>query len=346
MKKWFWIILCVNTLIIRQILKNYPNVVEEYYSRGIFIWIRYFFDKLGSITSFSVACVLIIFLVYFKFIRKIREFTFSKNSILQASLSLLNLIAGLLFFFLILWGFNYLRLPLAQNIGLENMPLNISELSDELDFAKNEVVNIKLFMLNNITIPDNYVELIKRDVTQKMTTWGLYDGGNPPVRILSPKGILLHFSTSGIYFPFTGECNIDGGLHPLQIPYTLAHEIAHGLGFTNEGDCNFIAYAATQNSDNQYIKYSAALNYYREVAAQYKSYEPEKYRAFRKKLPPEIIADLDEINAKMIGYKDWFPEVRDFTYDTFLKSQGIKEGLKSYSTVIALARFERLQCRD
>ena len=53
-------------------------------------------------------------------------------------------------------------------------------------------------------------------------------------RQILPQGILLRISTAGFYNPLTGECNIDKGLHPLQKPFVMAHELFHGMGITGE----------------------------------------------------------------------------------------------------------------
>ncbi|MCB0582976.1 MAG: DUF3810 family protein, partial [Phaeodactylibacter sp.] len=71
----------------------------------------------------------------------------------------------------------------------------------------------------------------------------------------------------GLYFPFTGEGHIDAGLHPLQKPYVMAHELAHGYGFGDEGTCNFLGYLACIGSDDPVIAYIGHLNYWRTLAA-------------------------------------------------------------------------------
>ncbi|RQH28738.1 DUF3810 family protein, partial [Okeania hirsuta] len=50
-----------------------------------------------------------------------------------------------------------------------------------------------------------------------------------------PKGIFMRFSSSGLYFPFTGQGQVDAGLHPLQWPYVMTHEMGHAYGFGDEG---------------------------------------------------------------------------------------------------------------
>jgi len=160
-------------------------------------------------------------------------------------------------------------------------------------------------------------------------------------RQLQPKGILLRFSTAGVYFPWTGESNIDAGLHPIQIPFTMAHEFAHGYGFTDEGTCNFLAYLACIQSENKMFQYSGHLSYWRYLASSYRRFDRENYTAYFKTLPKGIIADLYAIDANSDKYPNILPELRDAAYDTYLKTQGIGEWMKSYSRIVMLVKAWR-----
>ncbi len=148
----------------------------------------------------------------------------------------------------------------------------------------------------------------------------------------------MRISTAGFYLPFTGECNIDAGLHPIQLPFVVAHEYAHAYGITDEGSCNFLAYLSCNQSADPFVRYAGSLSYWRYIAGNYQAYYPKEYALFRKQLPKGIIADLDAINANGRKYPDILPRVRDFAYDSYLKSQGIEEGLESYSRIIMLVK--------
>ena len=123
----------------------------------------------------------------------------------------------------------------------------------------------------------------------------------------------------------------------MQVPFTWAHEFTHGYGITSEAACNFIAYLACKESDDPLIQYAGHLGYWRYVASNYKSAEREKYTNFRKTLPSTIKLDLQSIYDNGDLYPDILPQVRDFIYGSFLKSQGISDGLKNYSKVVRMA---------
>ena len=150
---------------------------------------------------------------------------------------------------------------------------------------------------------------------------------------------MFRFGISGIYMPFVGEANMDAANYFLEKPFTLAHEISHGLGWTDEGTCNFIAYLACTQSKNPFLKYSGYISYYRYAAPAYRRFNNEDYKKFRETLSPDFRNDLDAINKSIQKYPLWFSS--DALNDTFLKAQGVKAGINSYNQVILLVRAWR-----
>lgn len=348
----YWIGFGVLTILLRMFLIGRPELVEQWYSRGLFQWIRTLSDWTIGWIPIPVLYLLILFLPFFlirKFVKNIRLANGGKAKMTTVVFSLLSFIGGVVALFLWSWGFNYLRVPIEQQIGIEPVPLSLGELKEELDILTVEIIEMRRKIpteynnaLTDVFIPENLSFLIQETMATCMSDLGYPVSRNLPVRTLL-RGSLLRIGTAGFYLPFTGECNIDEGLHPLQKPYVLAHEMAHGQGIGDEGSCNFIAYLSCINSNNTFVKYSGYLSFWRTLAVNYRRQSPTEYRAFRSTLPPGIIADLDAINTNSRLYPDIFPDLRDKTYDAFLKTQGIKEGMKNYNRVIVLERAFRLK---
>lgn len=166
--------------------------------------------------------------------------------------------------------------------------------------------------------------------------------GRPRLRQLAPKGILLRWSTAGVYWPWAGEGNIDAGLHPLQKPAIAAHELAHAYGFGDEGTCTFWAWLAGQETTDPTLQYAFKLAYWRRIAGKLRQLEPEAYWGWRaENLHPGIRNDLQAIYDNSELYKDIAPVIRDVTYDAYLKAQGIQEGLLNYGKVVRLVEGYR-----
>ncbi|GGG66770.1 hypothetical protein GCM10007332_31960 [Epilithonimonas arachidiradicis] len=63
----------------------------------------------------------------------------------------------------------------------------------------------------------------------------------------------------GYYNPFTAEAQYNPNIPSTQLPFTLAHEMAHQLGYAREQEASFIAYLSAKNSNNKELRYSCQL---------------------------------------------------------------------------------------
>jgi hypothetical protein len=250
----------------------------------------------------------------------------------------LNCAGFLIFSFLFLWGFNYARPSFSQQIGLTIEKPDTLALRQELEIAANEAISIRKILENDPLskngFPSDFEDKMRSDVSLFLEKQGFNAGGRLRGREISPDGLLFRFGISGIYMPFTGESSIDNALHPLEKPFTMAHELAHGYGWTEEATANFVAYLACINSADNYTRYSGFINYYRYVASNYRRINPEAYKVFRATLPEGFRHDLEAINQRLLKYPTWFST--DKINDIFLKSQGVTEGVASYSRIVVL----------
>ncbi len=339
------IFLGITTLLLRFLLSFFPYLTEVVYSRFLFSVIRYGMDYTIGWCPWPFSYVLILVLLIYLIYRIIGFFKLNaeERSVIHVLLSLLSGFGFVVFLFMFLWGFNYARVSMEKQIGISSSKIDIHTLKRELEISTLELIAARQQVEiegGNVQWQDHPEDLesVLRDlVANKMSELGYPVPGKVRGRILRPKGILLVLSTAGVYNPFSGECNIDKGLHPLQVPFTWAHEFTHGYGITSEASCNFIAYLACKESNNSLIKYAGHLGYWRYVASNYKSIEREKYVTFRKDLPSEITLDLQSIYDNGDLYVDILPELRDLIYGSFLKSQGISDGLQNYSKVVRMA---------
>ena len=357
--KWKWVILCALSLLIRMLASFKPEWVESIYSRGIFLFIRWLFDIslafspipliyfFYAITIFWLIKCLLIF-----FIKKPKaklDYMPPRSDlgerIRDGFFALLSFASCLLFFFMILWGFHFARVPFHQQIGITIQPLDSISLKKELETAsieaikaRNEVTLNKIF--DTITSPD-LESKIRKDVSVLMYNNNFPFHSRLRGRQLKPDGILFRFGISGIYMPFVGESNIDNGIHPFEKPFTMAHEMAHGYGWTDEASANFVAYLSCIGSSDAFTRYSGYLMYYRYVASNYRRFNTEGYKKFRETLPEGFKNDLKAINDRIQSYQTWVDT--EGVNNIFLKSQGIKDGTASYSRVVTWVYSWRLK---
>lgn len=348
-KQIIWISLGGLAVLLRLVLG--AEVIEQVYSRGLFLGVRWLIDTFLAWLPIPLLYLFLIGLFFFlgrNIIRWYKNTQHWKTKAIQALMGIFAFLGGTIFFFLILWGFNYGRVPVSTQLGLELKPLTLEELKEELRLETQAIVNIRR-QVPGITdsafsaslLPPNLETILREDLKSRLQYHNFPTPGKVRGLLMYPKGIFLRFSSAGLYFPWTGEGHIDAGLHALQIPSVMAHEMAHGYGFGDEGTCSFWAYLACIHSDYASIAYVAHLDYWRNLAADYRRYEPDAYRKFRKELPKGIQADLDAINETLLKYPDIMPRLRYVAYDAYLRTQGIKEGMLNYDRVTMLVHAWR-----
>ena len=272
------------TYFLLRILVRHEGLAEQVYGGFVYPVIRGAFGYTLSFLPFPaiylVALILLVIL-YKTAIRPLLSRNWTWKSFVMGLLSTAGAVFSL---FYILWGFNYARPGVIDRMELYAMPLDTSALIEEFDYATEELLSWSVKNEENIrTGIQGYTKGQESDladfVRKVVTPLGYDNVSRPRGRRIFPKGILMRFSTAGIYIPFSGEGHVDAGMLPVQLPFTMAHELAHGFGVTNEGECNFVAYLACKDSDDPVIRYSGLLSYWRYIASEYRRRFPEEYKA-------------------------------------------------------------------
>ncbi len=342
LRKYFFVLLALVCIVLN--LSASQAWIEKYYARGLYVIVRGVFDSTLFFLPVAGMYFLAVGIIYFAF-RFIRIFfdkkLLFKQRIFQAILYLIRFVGGVVSAFYILWGFNYSRIPLKKQLNLTLTVPDSNDLKRELILSAQETEAALINFKNSANNADiKYLEkkaledTVRTAVFKILHTLKLPIPGTPRGREIKPDGIMFRFGISGIYLPFTGEANIDAANNILEKPFTLAHEMCHGLGWTDEGACNFLAYLACTQSTNTFLKYSGCISYYRYAAPAYRRVNNEAYKKFRETLSPGFRRDLDDINKTIQRYPLWFSS--DALNDTFLKSQGVKAGISSYNQVVLL----------
>ncbi|MEP3836238.1 MAG: DUF3810 domain-containing protein [Algibacter sp.] len=325
-----------------KLLSNYPDVVELYYSNGLYPLISKIFRLTLGWLPFSFGDLL----YTFAGIYMIRWFYKNRKRLRKDTKNwLTEVFAAAAFIYMafhLFWGLNYYRLPLHKSLNIEHdytteqlleVTKSLIEKSNALHFeiAKNDTIkaDIKLSKKDIFEmVPAGYANLKKQFPNLKYSPTSLKRS------IYSYP--LTYMGFSGYLNPLTNEAQVDGLIPVFKFSTTSAHEIAHQLGFAAENEANFIAFMATTNHDNIYFKYSGytfALRFclneiYRRDEALYESI-------------------IDSVNTGILkNYK----EVRDFWeahenpiepyfksfYGNFLKANRQSKGMQSYNYVVAL----------
>ena len=148
-------------------------------------------------------------------------------------------------------------------------------------------------------------------------------------RIMSDTGIL------GYYNPFTSEVQFNPHLPDTYIPFTLAHESAHQIGFAREQEANFIGFLIGKNAENPDLKYSTDYFVLKNLLNYYADKNPDYVRRILQKYPTGM--KRDRLNEKAFAkrHEGWLDRFFGISNDLFLKSNK-QEGSVTYSYFINL----------
>jgi len=345
-----WIKLGLSAILIRILFGFQPQWCESIYSRGIYPWIRSFFDYTLGLLPFAAIYIFDILLVIWLIIigtRFIKSVFIQKEGFLGKGYgkSILAFFMGLIFWFLFLWGYNYARVPMAEQIELD-IPesMNFEAIWKEAQYIKQicietrqQIPDIDTNALTAVVYPNNLEEIMRSSLKEVLKEYGYDYSGNVRGRFVQPNGILLRFNSSGVYFPFTGEGHVDNGLHHISKPFTIAHELGHGYGFGSEDVCNFLGFLACIRSNNPAIRYSGYLMYWRYVYGSLMEFMTEEdYQTERSTISRGMHNDIEATYATLESYPALIPFLQPAVYDVFLKVQGVKDGIESYDRMILL----------
>ena len=149
------------------------------------------------------------------------------------------------------------------------------------------------------------------------------------------SALALFFRISGVdgmHAPLLLETLLNPDLTPPERPAVLAHEWAHLSGYAPEADASFVGLLSALRADPS-SRYSAWLTIFDDAVGQLPVSEQ---RSFLARLGPGPQADRQAISLRLRSRVDVVARASWETYDRYLKSQGVREGLQSYSRVIQL----------
>ena len=122
--KYFWIILGVLSFGVDRIMATAPDWVDMFYFRGVFQGFRWIYDHtLGFLPIPVVYITLVVFVIYTariftKMIKNAKDAHWL-SGLGEGLLGLLAFFGGSVFFFYLLWGYNYNRSNIYADLDMQ-----------------------------------------------------------------------------------------------------------------------------------------------------------------------------------------------------------------------------------
>ncbi len=355
-----WIALGLLTLMVKGIFSLAPQLCEKLYSRGLFLVFRWVWDHTLALMPFPLLWLILASLPAYWLLRRQqkRKHNALRERIphrgLRALLNALGFVGFASFTFQWMWAFHYQRLPVAEVLQLDAQPLDEEAIRDEFAFATQQLLASRL-LLGDTTLPYDALwssspadaKVVREKLSTALEICGYPTPGRVRIKAVYPPGALMYFGANGIYLPWAGESYYPADLPTCHLPFLTAHEMAHGYGFADEGTANFWAYVACHTptaSSSSYdapLHYSADLHYWKYVAREMYKVDTLAYSTVRRTLPKGIQLDLLAERQHGEKYDTWFSGFSFRAYNSYLKSQGVRDGYTSYSRIVCLVRAWR-----
>src|SRR5690554_3559921 len=322
----------VPLLLIVELLKQFPEVVETYYSLGLY-------PIISSIFRFTLGWVPFSFgdLIYgFAIVYMARWFIVNRRRIIRdTKLWLIDVVAFISIIFIafhLFWAMNYHRLPLHESLNLD------AEYSTEQLLTVTE----KLIKKSNAV----HLELTKNDSNKINLVPKGYEAieNEFPHLKYHPKSIkkslfslpLTYMGFSGYLNPLTNEAQINSYIVPYRFPVVASHEVAHQLGYAKENEANFIGGLAAINHQDPYFNYSGYTFLLKHCLLEIYKRDNELYFDILKTVNKGILKNYQEVQNFWDSYQNPAEPLFKKTYNSYLIANNQKEGMESYSYVVAL----------
>lgn len=329
-------------IIFVKVLAFFPEVVEQYYSNGLYVYTSQFERTVLGKIPFSFGDVMYGILIIYLLISiwKTRN-----NWHLKWKNNLLKVLSGLSIFYFtfhLLWAFNYYRVPLFEKLNIKRnySDADLYAFTEKL-IAKTNEVHYAITHNKNQKVSNPY----SQDSIFKMTQNGYsalakeypFFKYEIPSRKKSLFSLPLTYMGFGGYLnPFTNESQVNYKLPMYGFPNVVCHEMAHQIGFASESECNFIGFMACIKNDDLYFQYAAYTSALRYCLENVIMKDESKFKVFKPTINPGIIENYKESERFWDQYDTFIDKAFHAFYDQFLKANQQKDGLESYSKFVDL----------
>ena len=326
---------------------SFPNAVEDYYSNGVNKLTIEMLNGISGATHFSIAeLILICLAIIITYVIIHATFVLLMKKTINATgyiLRILSSISVLYFGFVLLWGLNYYRLPFADLAHLQVRPSSVPELAgvcakiiDRANALREQVIECEDGVMRareSKSYLFGHAAAGYQEAAKKIPALG-GSYGRPKGVILSK--VLSYLGISGVYFPFTGEANVNTLLPDALLPSTICHELAHQRGFAREDEAEYIAYVTCNSNANPEYRYSGTLLALLRAMGMLGAYDSGRYERLREKYSAGVQRDLRDISSFWDEYAGAFSTLTRNINDIYLKSNRQKEGVYSYDRMVDL----------
>lgn len=296
-----------------------------------------------SVGELMIACVLIggvVWLIWTVVLVILRR---DGRQILRRTLAFVAAVLWIWAAFCWMWNAAYGAASFQERSGLQAEMFSVEELTQVTAYFAQQAADY------STQVPRNEAGLFDEDMES------LFDRGADVYCVLSAKFPCLDLLPSvsakplfcsrlqsilgftGMYFPFTGEANVNIDAPECLVPATIAHEMAHQRMVASELEANFVGIAACVTSGDVSFQYSGYLMGLLQLCNALYPVDAQAWRDIvAQYFTPQLAADWNDNNAYWAALESPLEDAAEQAYDSFLKGNGQTLGVRSYGACVDL----------
>jgi hypothetical protein len=260
-------------------------------------------------------------------------------------------LAGLCYLsFLLVWGLNHRRLPVAELAGLDPRPARPSELAelcaelvDRADAMRVGRLEDEGGVMRLSAGREGTLERVAAgfDAAAGATRLPLGEGPNaaPKRPLVSP--LLWRLGITGIYVPFTAEAHVNATVPDPDLPFVASHEMAHQRGFAREDEASWVGQLACAHHPDADFRYSGALLMSLHAMGALLRADRSAHTALAARRSEGVRRDMEALHEWSRRAEGPPRRAARRLNDAYLRSQGDADGVRSYGRVVDLLLAER-----
>lgn len=331
------------------LLAGSPEGIERVYSNHIYTAISWSLQTITGFVSFPVGQVLLYsgtaLLIWVSY-RLVRRLWINLQSIQRVTFHVVvhSLVAVSIFYFLFMfvWGLNYYRLPFSQIAGYNvKGPYAVAELEQlcqilvaEANLQRELVPEDAQGVMQLPGSPEETLHKALLGYAEAAKSYPELKGTFGPAKQVFFPQLMSFMGIGGIYFPFTGEANINMHQPAPLLPATICHEMAHQCGFAREDEANYIGYLTCRHHPDPAFRYSGTLLALKVSMRALRREDPIRYKILRERYSPALVRDLKATYAYWEKYQGPVEEISSRVNNLFLKANKQEDGIESYSRML------------
>lgn len=334
-KRGFLIIFLILSLMLTEIFKLFPLFAEGYCQniRPVIIKPITFIFSVFPFSVAEISVILTVVIIAFIIIKMIIK----RQKALKYITNIAALTACLAFIFNVTYGSCYYRKSISEILGMYNFNHNVTDMENTVHILIDEMEDIR----SRLKLNDEEIFTLDLDLDELSSLCSeafikaaeeneVFKGNYGCV-----KGVLLskpwtYTFVMGMYFPFTGEANINTNIPHSLLPQTVLHEMSHQRGIAREEDADFAAFYVSRNADDR-LKYSADIEALGDLLDCLYASDTEAFKRVSHSMSDGIKMDFNFNSRFWNEYATKVADVSSEINNAYLQSNGQQMGVVAYS---------------